>query len=213
MNKPKVTIDGLPGEYSSIEEALSHVPKHTGNLTINISGEIKPDTIPPFTLRDLEDRITAALELATNYEDDWEESPDFCLYSTDLEIRLKELQKLLTFPIPRYDQMVHDAIPPCSVCLGKPLSNKPCVCGGEGTQEAELQGLREELANLQFQLQAHDERLLKASDPNTPWQGIHKECKGWMERALIAEQKLKCMEEYVEGYVKVRDAQKEGNND
>lgn len=34
----------------------------------------------------------------------------------------------------------------CSVCAGRgrPLSGKPCICGGVGTEQAELQGFREE---------------------------------------------------------------------
>ena len=35
----------------------------------------------------------------------------------------------------------------CSVCAGqgKPISGKPCVCGGTGTIYGELQGIRREL--------------------------------------------------------------------
>jgi hypothetical protein len=155
MCKPRVTIDGVPGEYSSIEEAMSHVPKHTGNLTVNISGE--------------------------------------------MNLRYKDMN----------DMQAIDAIV-FEVEAGLARMSR---CNAGWAMYARLTNLRKELATTRFQLQAHDERLLKASDPNTPWQGIHKECKGWMERALVAEQKLKCVEEYVEGYVKMRDAQKEGNNE
>lgn len=40
--------------------------------------------------------------------------------------------------------------PLCSVCLGdKPLSGKPCICGGGGLQTDECQGLREALFDSQ----------------------------------------------------------------
>jgi len=36
---------------------------------------------------------------------------------------------------------------PCNVCLGRPLPNKKkCICGGIGTESAELTGIREEWA-------------------------------------------------------------------
>lgn len=34
----------------------------------------------------------------------------------------------------------------CGVCLGEPLpSGKPCICGGIGTEQAEMHGLRSAL--------------------------------------------------------------------
>jgi len=47
---------------------------------------------------------------------------------------------------------VNDFQPMCSVCAGtgKPLSDKPCICGGRGTQAAEADGLRMELVKLRM---------------------------------------------------------------
>ncbi len=46
----------------------------------------------------------------------------------------------------------------CSVCAGqgKPVSGKKCICGGAGTQTAEMQGLR----NYIFSLEPERGRLL-----------------------------------------------------
>ena len=46
------------------------------------------------------------------------------------------------------------------------------------------------LNECKIQLTAADEGLLKSNDPKNPWQGIHAECKGWMERAEKAETEL-----------------------
>jgi Lar family restriction alleviation protein len=45
--------------------------------------------------------------------------------------------------------------PPCSVCVGKgvPISGKPCICGGIGTEQAELEGLRARCYDLEKQLE------------------------------------------------------------
>jgi hypothetical protein len=42
---------------------------------------------------------------------------------------------------------------PCSVCIGKgdPGTGKPCICGGVGTEAAELQGFRERCFELEGQ--------------------------------------------------------------
>lgn len=37
------------------------------------------------------------------------------------------------------------AEPPCGVCLGKPLTEIPCICGGSGRQGDEVIGLRRAL--------------------------------------------------------------------
>ncbi len=37
---------------------------------------------------------------------------------------------------------------PCSVCLGKPINDKPCICNGIGTIQGEVDGLRQELFEL-----------------------------------------------------------------
>jgi hypothetical protein len=50
------------------------------------------------------------------------------------------------------------ANPPCGVCLGQPLaSGKRCVCDGGGTQDAELEGFRA----LVFDMDERDNRVLK----------------------------------------------------
>lgn len=43
---------------------------------------------------------------------------------------------------------------PCSVCAGtgKPVSKRPCVCGGSGTIHGEMEGLRQELLASQSRL-------------------------------------------------------------
>ena len=39
----------------------------------------------------------------------------------------------------------------CGVCAGQPLaSGRQCVCGGVGTESAELQGIREQLVDLEI---------------------------------------------------------------
>lgn len=40
---------------------------------------------------------------------------------------------------------------PCGVCggSGKPASGKPCICGGRGTQDGELDGLRQLVFDMQ----------------------------------------------------------------
>ena len=35
----------------------------------------------------------------------------------------------------------------CNTCAGKPISGKPCICGGTGTIHGEVQGLREACFN------------------------------------------------------------------
>jgi len=40
----------------------------------------------------------------------------------------------------------------CGVCCGEPISGKPCICGGAGTQEAELKGFRELTYDLEEKL-------------------------------------------------------------
>jgi len=55
---------------------------------------------------------------------------------------------------------------PCNVCLGEPLkSGRQCICGGIGTEQAELQGLRERC----FDLEARVEELETKLD-NAEWQ-------------------------------------------
>ena len=40
----------------------------------------------------------------------------------------------------------------CSVCVGSPISDKPCICGGTGKVTDEAQGLREALYNAQAEI-------------------------------------------------------------
>ena len=41
----------------------------------------------------------------------------------------------------------------CGVCAGMPLaSGRGCICGGIGTEQAEMQGLRERLVDLEIAL-------------------------------------------------------------
>lgn len=51
----------------------------------------------------------------------------------------------------------------CGVCLGEPLpSGKPCICGGIGTEQAEMHGLRSALFDADNEiarLRAENERL------------------------------------------------------
>lgn len=58
------------------------------------------------------------------------------------------------------------AAPMCSCCAGtgKPVSGLKCVCGGAGTQEAELQGFRESHYNLSREI----ERLKEAQTAGLP---------------------------------------------
>jgi len=52
---------------------------------------------------------------------------------------------------------------PCNVCLGSPLrSGRRCICGGVGTEQAELQGLRERCLDLEAEIAA-----LKGSEQAT----------------------------------------------
>jgi hypothetical protein len=52
----------------------------------------------------------------------------------------------------------------CSVCAGnKPISGKPCVCGGYGTQQDEMSGLRKEAYELQKIIQMCFEDACKPS--------------------------------------------------
>ena len=57
---------------------------------------------------------------------------------------------LLTALEPFVQQRIAEARPVCSVCAGKgtPVSGGACICGGIGTQAAELQGFRAEVARL-----------------------------------------------------------------
>ena len=43
----------------------------------------------------------------------------------------------------------------CSLCVGtgKPLSGLPCICGGAGTEDAELQGFRTALYDAHLKLE------------------------------------------------------------
>ena len=49
---------------------------------------------------------------------------------------------------------------PCSCCVGEPISGKPCICGGAGTKDAELQGFRELCLKLQQQMAGKDKALI-----------------------------------------------------
>lgn len=57
---------------------------------------------------------------------------------------------ILTALEPFVQQRIAEARPVCSVCAGKgtPVSGGACICGGVGTQAAELQGFRAEVARL-----------------------------------------------------------------
>jgi hypothetical protein len=60
------------------------------------------------------------------------------------------------------------------------------------SQRERAEMAEERVKELEAQLQAADEGMLKSSDPiYNPWQGIHKECKGWQIRAEQAENRLK----------------------
>ncbi|MFH2232107.1 MAG: hypothetical protein ABII13_02970 [Patescibacteria group bacterium] len=59
----------------------------------------------------------------------------------------------------------------------------------------ELDSLRSELNECIIQLNAADKGLLNASDPQSGWQGIKKECKLWEERAIKAEKEVKMLKE------------------
>lgn len=56
-------------------------------------------------------------------------------------------------------------IPMCNVCLGngRPLSGKPCICGGIGTEQAELDGLRRRV----FALEDENDRLHRDRQQDT----------------------------------------------
>lgn len=63
----------------------------------------------------------------------------------------------------------------CSVCVGtgKPLSGLPCICGGAGTEDAELQGFRTALYDAHLKLEImraalEPARLIHAPEPQTP---------------------------------------------
>lgn len=55
-------------------------------------------------------------------------------------------------------------IPMCSCCAGtgKPVSGLPCICGGHGTQDGELQGFREEHYDLTQKLATAEAALVQA---------------------------------------------------
>ena len=65
-------------------------------------------------------------------------------------------------------------------------------CSDEDTPcpSCALAAAQERIAELENNLAAADKGLLKASDPNSGWQGINKECKLWQEKAEKAETKL-----------------------
>ena len=49
----------------------------------------------------------------------------------------------------------------CSVCIGKPLeTGLDCICGGDGTEEGEIIGLRAECNRLRSQLEDDQRRVL-----------------------------------------------------
>ena len=52
----------------------------------------------------------------------------------------------------------------CNVCTGKPINGRPCICNGAGTKEAELQGLRERVFELESLLKKQEGMVLV---PNT----------------------------------------------
>jgi hypothetical protein len=69
--------------------------------------------------------------------------------------------------------------PMCSVCAGTgdPGTGKPCICGGRGTQTAELQGFREYL----YHLERERDRLLVLATKHCP-----KEHHDWQELLKIS---------------------------
>ena len=58
----------------------------------------------------------------------------------------------------------------CGVCLGRPLaSGRPCICGGVGTEDAEMYGLRAECFRLDAELTALRARVEALTTPDSFW--------------------------------------------
>jgi hypothetical protein len=50
----------------------------------------------------------------------------------------------------------------CGVCVGNPLTDRPCICGGTGTMDGELQGLRERLYDVDQEIASLRDQLAEA---------------------------------------------------
>ncbi len=68
--------------------------------------------------------------------------------------------------------------------------NVGCTTSLEVTFRFDIDKLLKRVEELEIQLKAADEGMLKASDPSNPWQGLHAECLGWKNRAEKAESSL-----------------------
>jgi hypothetical protein len=62
----------------------------------------------------------------------------------------------------------------CNVCAGTgdPGTGKPCICGGRGTQTAELQGFRERVYELEADAERYNE-LIMAVENKYPGETRH----------------------------------------
>ncbi len=55
---------------------------------------------------------------------------------------------------------------PCGVCGGRPLaSGRPCICGGHGTEQAEMHGLRVALFDAEKEIETLSTQLAARSTP------------------------------------------------
>lgn len=145
-NSPReVKVEGLAaGETAPIEDAthLDEIrerwnaatpgPWRTGSLPNIVWGPYEPPTSPNhFTA------ICEIIERGTGYDREfiahsWEDVRDLL----ELVKRLQEENERLTRLSPYYPGS-------CMVCGGQPLtSGRECVCGGKGTMDEELRGLR-----------------------------------------------------------------------
>jgi hypothetical protein len=96
---------------------------------------------------------------------DWSED------NRKLKSKLAQLQK-------DYDEEMIKQL--CSCCLGNPISGKPCICKGTGTQEGELQGFREELFDNQAKLsRCHEVMQVALKDLQTPLGVLYKSDSDW----------------------------------
>ena len=64
-----------------------------------------------------------------------------------LYIRLQETEKLRA-EVERLEAQL-EQFKVCNTCLGEPINDKPCICGGSGRASDELAGLRGELTREQ----------------------------------------------------------------
>jgi hypothetical protein len=117
-----------------------------------------PPTPPREATSEIDELDVALLyACAVEYEDsaracDTPALARFRAQRTQTAARLREMAECIGALVTalRSSEAARREVIPCGVCLGRPLkSGRECICGGIGTEQAEMQGLRSRCFDLE----------------------------------------------------------------